>query len=170
MWKPIGGLIQEIKRCEGAGATTAALALCYVCIDTMAFLALPADREKQGKADFMQWVDTYLTQHPDQPYQYDGVDVYGARCAVLHAFGSEVDFHQQYPDAKNFGYHDGGLHAYDPAVDDKLVLIGTASFINDVVHAVSAFLSACKEDADLRVRVESRLPRVLETFPVQATD
>lgn len=167
MWQGVSGLVAEIKRCEAAGATTAALALAFVCIDTMAFLSLPADRDKQGRSDFIDWADTYLQGHADQPYQYRGTDVYGARCALLHAFGSEVGYHQQNPDVKKFGYHDGGKHAFDPSVDERLVLIGTVSFLNDVVHAVGAFCEACKLDEDLRGRVESRLPQVLATFPIK---
>jgi hypothetical protein len=167
MWKGVSGLVSEIKRCEATGATTAAVAMAFVCIDTLAFLSLPAGMEKQGRTDFIAWVDTYLKGHESQPYQYRGLDVYGARCALLHAFGSEADYHQKYPDAKRFGYHDGGKHAYDPAVDDHLVIIGTASFLNDVIHAVGAFCEACKADGELRARVESRLPRVLATFPVR---
>jgi hypothetical protein len=87
------------------------------------------------------------------------------RCAVLHAFGTEVDFHKQNPDAKKFGYPDGGKHAYDPAIDKHLVIIGTASFLNDIVTAVGDFVEDWKNDLDLRARVASRLPRVLETFP-----
>jgi hypothetical protein len=167
-WKPVTGLIAEIKKCEGVGATTAAVAMAYVCIDTMAFLALPAGKDKQGRTEFIEWCDKYLQACEDQPYQYRGIDVYGARCGLLHAFGSEVDYHDKVPEAKKFGYHDGGEHAYDPTRDERLVIIGTASFINDVVHAVGAFMEACKADADLRVRVEGRLPQVLATFAVQA--
>jgi hypothetical protein len=167
MWKGISTLISETKRCESAGATTAAIAMAFICIDTMAFLSLPADRNTQGREDFIAWVDRYLKGHQDQPYQYRGLDVYGARCALLHAFSSEADFHQRYPDAKRFGYHDGGMHAYDPAQDEHLVIIGTASFLNDVVHAVCDFIETCKDDANLRGRVEARLPKVLQTFPYQ---
>lgn len=166
MWKGVSGLVAEIKRCEAAGATTAAVAMAFVCIDTMAFLALPPERDKQGRVDFIVWVETYLKGHEEQPYQYRGIDVYGARCALLHAFGSEADYHQQYPDAKKFGYHDGGKHAFDPAQDEHLVIIGMVSFLNDVVHAVRDFCEACMADQDLRTRVENRLPKVLTTFPV----
>jgi hypothetical protein len=165
MWNGVSGLIAEIKRCESAGATTAAVAMAFVCIDTMAFLALPQGQNKQGRTDFIAWVDAYVKGHKDQLYLYRGIDVYGARCALLHAFGSEADYHKQFSDAKKFGYHDGGKHAYDPAQDEHLVIIGTASFLNDIVHAVGAFCEACKADQDLRVRVESRLPKVLATFP-----
>jgi len=168
MWGAIKGLIDEIKTCEKAGATTSAVAMAFVCMDTMAYLSLPAGRETQGKADFIAWVDAHLKGHEDQLCQYRGLDVYGARCAMLHAFGSESDFHEKNENAKKFGYHDGGKHPYDPAVDERLVIIGTASFLNDVVHAVSAFLEGCKTDADLRGRVEERLPKVLATFPIRA--
>lgn len=166
MWDALKGVIAEIKLCEAAGATTAAVAMVYIAIDTMAFLALPANRDKQGRADFIAWVDKYLKGHEDQPYQYRGIDVYGARCAVLHAFGSEVEYHLQYPDAKKYGYTDGGMHVYDPAINEHLVCIGTKSLFNDVVIAIDEFLNACKDDADLRTRVEGRLPSLLATFPV----
>lgn len=168
MWGAINSLIQEIKTCETAGAITSAVAMAFVCMDTMAYLSLPVGRETQGKADFIAWVDEYLKGHGDQPYQYRGLDVYGARCAMLHAFGSDSDFHEKNEDVKKFGYHNGGQHLYDPVVDERLVIIGTASFLNDVVHAVSVFLKGCKENADLRARVENRLPKVLTTFPVSA--
>jgi hypothetical protein len=48
------------------------------------------------------------------------------------------------------------------------VLIGIASFVNDIVGAIEAFLVACQSDADLRARVELRLVKVLQTFPIQA--
>jgi hypothetical protein len=168
MWDGIKALVAEIKTCEQVGATASAVAMAYICIDTMAFLSLPVDRVTQGRADFIEWVDAYLKGEPEQPYQYRGIDVYGARCAVLHAFGSDVDFHEKNVDTKKFGYHDGGKHAYDSTVDDRLVIIGTASFINDVLHAVTAFMDACQADPGLRKRVETRLPKVLATFPISA--
>jgi len=164
MWGSITALIAEIKSCEKAGATVSAVAMAYVCIDTMAFLSLPTGKEYQGRADFIAWVDTYMKGHEEQPYQYRGLDVYGARCAVLHAFGVDANFHKQNPDTKKYGYHDGGKHAYDPAVNEHLVIIGTASFLNDVVFAVDTFIKECSDNNDLRQRVEARLPKVLATF------
>lgn len=73
MWDGVKALIAEIKRCEEAGATVSAVAMAYVCIDTMAFLSLPVGREIQGRADFISWVDTYMKGHKAQPYQYRGL-------------------------------------------------------------------------------------------------
>lgn len=87
MWDAIKGLVAEIQTCEKAGATTSAVAMAFVCMDAMTSLSLPADRETQGRADFVAWVDKHLKGHADQPYQYRGIDVYGARCVLLHASG-----------------------------------------------------------------------------------
>ena len=58
-------------------------------------------------------------------------------------------------------------HGIDTTGATNLVLIGTASFVNDVVHAVQSFMKAGTEDKDLRTRVEARLPTVLQTFPIK---
>jgi len=165
MWDGVLALVAEMKKCEEASATAAAVAMAYICIDTMAFLSLPVGRERQGRADFISWVDTYIKGHDEQPYQYRGLDVYGARCAVLHSFSAEANFHEENPGTKKYAYHDGGKHVYNPAVNEHLVIIGTASFINDVVLGVNAFMDACKEDVELRKRVEARLPKILATLP-----
>lgn len=166
LWHSLTGLIADIQTCEKVGAIMPSVAMTYICIDTMAFLSLPAERQTQGRVDFIAWVDKYLKAHKDQPYQYRGIDVYGARCAVLHAFGSESNYHEQYPDAKRFGYNDGGKHIYEPEKNSSLVLIGTKSLTNDVIHAVGDFVKDCVNDADLRGRVGARLPKVLSTFPI----
>jgi hypothetical protein len=166
MWGGLQGLVEEIKRCEAAGATTAAVCMAYVCIDTMSFLAMaPLEKTEQTRDDFIAWADTYVKAHEDQPYQYRGIDLYAARCAVLHAFSSEAKLHRQNPDVRLFGYHDGGKHMIDDKEGAKLVLIGTASFLNDVVIGLGDFVKACKADKELRERVEARLPNVLQTFP-----
>ena len=69
-WAGITALVKELRRCEAAGASLAALVMAYVCIDAMAYLAMSPDRSEQTKQDFIAWVDGYLKAHPDQPYQY----------------------------------------------------------------------------------------------------
>jgi hypothetical protein len=164
MWDGLVQMGKELKRTHSAGCISAALTFAYVCIDTMSYLSLPSEKSHQDRSDFMSWVDTYLKGEPSQPYQYRGLDVYAARCAVLHAFSSEAELHRKDPGVRLFGYHDGDRHESHP----HLVLIGIVSFVNDIVGAIEAFLVACQNDADLRARVEPRLVKVLQTFPIQA--
>src|SRR5690349_19134894 len=117
MWDAIAKLIKEIKTCEAAGGHMGAVSLCYICIDTMSYLGMAANKNAQTRDDFIGWVNAYLKGHPDQPYQYRGLDVYAARCAVLHAFGAEAALHKQNQDIKLFTYHDGGRHMYDANIN-----------------------------------------------------
>ena len=133
----------------------------------MTYLAMPASKSQQTRQDFIGWVDTYLKADTSQPYQYRGLDVYAAPCAVLHAFSSEADLHHRGSEVRLFGYHNGGKHIVRLAKAPRLVMIGTASFLNDVVLAVEAFLKDCEEDVPLRARAASRLPKVLQTFPIR---
>lgn len=161
----IVGLIREIKMCQAHGLLSSAIAMSFVLIDTLSFLSMEQSKTKQDNKDFISWVDTYLKADPKQSYQYDGKDVYGARCAMLHSYGSEADYHAKNPGVMVYGYHDADLHFYDPHVDPLLVLISTTSFINDVVIAAGRFVEDCKNDQNLRSRVEARISKVLRNFP-----
>lgn len=163
----LANLIQEIKKCEEAGAITAALAMSFICIDAAVYLSLPEDREKQVKSDFIDWVDNYLKADPQQTYTYRGIDVYGARCAVLHSFSSESDFHLVNPEAKIYGYHNGGRHAESRDIHDRLVLVGIPSFVDDVVRAVSQFLTDSLSNPDMKSRIEVRNQKMLAHLPFQ---
>ena len=164
------GLIQEIDTCEKAGATTAAVILTYIGIDVMAYLSMPTSQSSQTRTDFINWVNKYLKADPQQVYQYDGKDVYGARCAMIHTYGVEADYHEKNPDVKEFGYHDGGRHAYNPEVHKRLVMIGIASLVGDFMKAVMRFIDDLKTDSDMRARVATRLPKLVRVFPLLAND
>ena len=165
LWGSILGLVSEMKRCDEGGLTTASLAMAFICIDSLANLSRPAGKQRVTRDDFKNWVERHLKGHSEQLYQYRGKDVYAARCAFLHTYGSEADLHEKDPDTLKYGYHDGGKHNFNPEVAPGLVLISTRSFINDVGHAVESFLEQCKTDASLRERVQSRLVHVLRTQP-----
>jgi hypothetical protein len=168
LFKGVMNLLHEIARCQNADASVAAVAMVYVCIDTMAFLAMPAGQSTQGKRDFVSWVDTYLKGDQSQPYQYCGIDVYTARCSLLHAFSAETEAHRKDPAIRLFGYVDNGPHAFNQAESPRLVIISVAVLIQDLTKAVERFVSAWKDDLDLRARVAKRLPALYATFPLNA--
>lgn len=160
------GLVQEIAKCQDAGAATATAIMVYLGIDVMAFLSMPAGQARQTRDDFIAWVNEYLKAAPESTYQYDGRDVYGARCAMVHTYSIEADYHQQNPDVKRFGYHDGGQHAYNPHVNPGLAIIGINSLVHDFTGAVGRFMHAIIADQALRERVATRIPRIVQTFPL----
>jgi hypothetical protein len=163
--KGLINLLSEITRCQAADATAAAVAMIYICIDTMAFLAMPASQTTQGKNDFVSWVDTYLKTEPLQPYQYQGIDVYAARCGLLHAFSAEAEAHRKDSSVNICGYADNGPHLFNAAESTSLVIISVGLLMVDLGKAVDCFFSVCQTDLDLRARVEKRLPALYAAFP-----
>lgn len=160
------GLLDKIRKCQDAGATASAAIMVYIGIDAMAFLSMPAGQAAQRGQDFIAWVNQYMRAAPESTYQYDGRDVWGARCAMVHTYSIEANYHQQNPGVKRFGYHDGGQHAYDPQIDASLVIIGINSLVHDFGGAVQRFVQAMIVDVPLRERVAARIPQIVQSLPL----
>jgi hypothetical protein len=137
--------------------------------DTLAYFGMPISKNKNTKQGFIDWVNKYLKAEQSQPYQYCGIDVYGARCALLHAFSSEADFHQQNPGTMVFGYSDGGRHCFDPSKDPSFAIIGIPSLVNDFITGVQHFLNDLKgrvgNPAEKSV-LEDRLNKIIGSIPL----
>lgn len=154
-YTPLIQLVHEISTAQDAGATVAALAMVYIGIDTMALLASPLGQKNQTRFDFIAWVNQYLKSDPASEYQYEGADVYAARCAVLHSYGSVAAMHEGSNPPRKFGYVDSGPHKKDGLA--RFVLISVASLIHDFGKAMEAFVSDLRTDPDLKHRVDSRI-------------
>lgn len=154
-YTPLIQLLSEISKAWDAGATVAALAMVYVGIDTMSLLSRPLGKQNQTRADFIAWVDKYLKADPASEYQYEGIDVYAARCAVLHSYGSTASSHSQTNPPRTFGYTDNGPHKKDDT--QRFVLISIAVLIHDFSKAVLRFLTEANNDPELKRRVDSRV-------------
>ncbi len=164
-------MIEELKKCEKAGATTACLMQIYIYIDTLAYFGMPATKNKNTRVDFIEWVDTYLQAHEQQSYQYRGKDVYGARCALLHTFSSAAEYHSQNQDTIKYIYHNGGRHIYNPQIDPTLAFIGVASLVKDFVSAFTNFLQDIEPriaDENEKAILQARLNKILNKVPFPA--
>lgn len=164
--KTIVQFVQQLKALDESDFPAAAVVMTFLGIDMMAYLSLPIDKSKQTRKDFMAWVDQYMECHPEQPYKYRGKDLYAARCALLHAFSAETEMHATDDDIFVISYHDGGKHAYDPAIDKRFVVLGTKSLINDYIAGVEKFLQKAIADDDLRLRISSKINGVIQTIPL----
>jgi hypothetical protein len=152
-------LSAEITREWNGDASWAALAMVYVGIDTMALLACPLGQPEQFKKDFILWVDKYLRADVASDYQYEGVDVYAARCALLHSYGSLAKDHRGAQPPRQFNYIVDGPHRKDETA--RLVIISVADFIDDYCRATESFMAAVFRDPELKQRVDSRVHKLL---------
>jgi hypothetical protein len=131
----------------------------YVGIDTMALLACPLGQTEQAKKDFIAWVDKYLRADSASDYQYEGADVYAARCALLHSYGSIAKDHRGAKPPRQFGYIDDGPHRKDETA--RLVVVSVAALIDDYYQASESFVTAFFKDPELKQRVDSRMHNLL---------
>jgi len=73
-----------IEECFQRGALLPGLTLLYTAIDNMAWLALPHSQEEVTREDFIRWVEAYMLLGAE--VTYSAVDLYAARCAILHTY------------------------------------------------------------------------------------
>jgi len=148
----------DIHVCLKNNAPTGAVILTYCAMDAMAFLSMPLGKQKVRGPDFKNWVEKYMKTDPEQPYQYDKEDLYGARCGIVHTYGAESDLSRA-NQCRKIVYKPNCLeHSYDPAKHPDLVVVGLNLFIRDFYDAVDKFLADIEQDENLKNRVEPRLP------------
>jgi hypothetical protein len=81
-----GGIKKGIQVAIDNECLDSAVILILSGIDSMAYLNMPANQEDVTKNDFVTWADHYI-KFPCKE-QLTGLDLYGARCAMLHSFGA----------------------------------------------------------------------------------
>ena len=107
----LDALCSDIKKAKDNAALGGSVILTYSAIDAMAFMSMSASQKEVHRHDFVAWVDRYMKTDASQPYQYRGIDLYGARCVIVHRYGVE----SRLSDAglcNIFAYHDGGDHIF----------------------------------------------------------
>lgn len=152
----VDSICKDIKQSKDRGIWGGAVILTLSAIDAMAYLGLPSGKKEVHRNDYIEWVDRYMKTDPKQSYQYKGIDLYGARCGIVHRYGVESRLSDN-DKCKIFSYHNGSEHYYKPQIDKKLVLISIPRFTNDFFKAVQEFLRAARHDNDLKARIDSRI-------------
>jgi len=150
----------DINVCMKNNAPTGAVLLTYCAMDAMAFLSMPAGKQKADRSDFKNWVARYMKTDKEQPYHYDKEDLYGARCGIVHTYSAESDLSKS-NNCRMIVYKPNCLkHFYDPEKNPDLIVLGINLFIRDFYDAVTRYLDDIENDENLRKLVEDRLPKL----------
>lgn len=80
-------MIKAADICFEAELRTPALILIYCTIDILAWLTRPTFQPDVQKDDFVSWVEKYIL--PNTSLTCDAIDLYAARCALVHSYISE---------------------------------------------------------------------------------
>ena len=125
----------------------------------MAWLALEKGREQVKAPDFERWVDAHLKTDEPTEYQYTGLDVYQARCAISHTYSAQYD-RKNKRNPKTFSYCDGGLHRFNPDIHPNLVSISVPLLVDDFMGSIKNFFAAAFKDQELKERIDSRITKM----------
>jgi hypothetical protein len=125
--KRLFALGDEAERCREAKAYDAALVMEFIQLDTWAYLLRPKRFQDHTRKSFIWFVERYLRSDPDQTYRYNGLDVYAARCAMLHTFGSLTDIHAKDKSVVAWRYHSGTQNTFVPGLHRMAYVSSTDS-------------------------------------------
>lgn len=164
------GIIKDINDAWERKSYRATLILVYSGIDAMAYLTMSADKGKATRADFVDWVDKYLRfrdANKQSTLALPGLELYAARCALVHTYSSEADLHKEGKVKRQIGYGDEFLPeiAENDEVEN-LVMVSIRGLVDAFSYGVVATLQDIKGDQIKRVLFGERLCKMVHELPV----
>lgn len=135
-------------------------------IDTMAYLNMPQGQEDVTRQDFTQWADKYI-QFPCKE-QLTGLDLYGARCAMLHHYGTASKLSR---DGKcrevGYMYKSKPDVRFNPQVSTEMVLVCVEGLAEAFFKGVDRFLIDVFADKSKAPVAEERFTRLCHKLPAK---
>jgi hypothetical protein len=158
------GIKQDIDVALDNGSLHAALILLYVGIDTMAALSMPQAQLSVKRSDFVTWAERYIKFPCTE--QLSGLDLYGARCSVLHTYTVDSDLSRDGA-CRRVGYMDKAIPevAYNPAIDKSIVMVSVRALRDAFFSGVDSFLVDSFADQKKAPLLEERLKKLLHELP-----
>ena len=132
-------------------------------IDTMAYLAMPASQDDVTRTDFVRWADHYI-KFPCKE-QLTGLDLYGARCAMLHNYGITSNLSRK-GKCRQVGYMNKSVPEvrFNPKVSKDLVLVAVPALADAFFSGVDRFLIDLFADTNKAPLAERRLENLVQTI------
>ena len=130
----------------------------------MAFLGMPSHQQDVTRDNFVRWAEGYIKFRCDD--QLTGLDLYGARCAMLHSYGVVSRLSRE-GQCRMVGYMDNSVPEvrYNPKVAKDFVLVSVTALAEAFYRGIDQFLVdlfANKERAEV---AEKRLAWFIQKHP-----
>jgi hypothetical protein len=159
-----GGIKRGIQVTIDSGCFDSAVILILSGMDSMAYLNMPAGQEDVIKSDFVAWADRYITFPCHE--QLTGLDLYGARCAMLHSFGAISKLSRE-GKCRLLSYMDKSIPEvrYDPSVSKELVLVSVPAMAEAFYQGLDKFLVDLFANPEKAKIAEERLRNFMQKIP-----
>ncbi|MFL5440701.1 MAG: hypothetical protein ACJ79W_16200 [Myxococcales bacterium] len=136
-------------------------------MDTMAYLGMPAGKQDVSRIDFVDWVERYIRF--DGPHQPFGLDLYGARCGVLHAYRTASRLSREGKCRQViYKYQSGGepVH-YRPEVDPSVAIVSIEALAQALFAGIDRFLVDLFKDNTRGALADQRFHGMFHTVPAK---
>jgi hypothetical protein len=165
----VDGMLKDIHEAWKRKSYRATLILIYSAIDAMAHLTMPGGKDKVSRSDFVDWADKRLLFRDAtgaRTLQLPGLELYAARCALVHTYGSESDLHKDGKVKRQIGYGDEFIPevAADPNIEN-LVLVSIRGLVDALSEGVAATLQELAHDEPRRKLFAVRLEKMVQELP-----
>lgn len=162
----VQGVVLDAKSALDNGRYRAAAVLAYCGIDTLASLVRDAKSPRVQRSDFIRWVEKYMDFR--SKHGPTGVELYGARCGLLHASMAESETSRKDEKVRLIGYADKNS---EPVMHDEkvktLIILSTTHLVGILAEGVLKCWKDIKGDKDLLRLVHQRLQKLYAQFNVK---
>jgi len=133
-------------------------------IDAMAYLAMPATQNDVIRDDFVTWVEQFI-KFPCKE-QVTGLDLYGARCAMLHNYGTASELSRK-GKCRQVGYMDKSVPEvrFNRNISKDLVLVSVPALGDAFFSGMDKFLVDLFTDKKKASIAERRLRTLIQAIP-----
>lgn len=159
-----GGIKKGIQVAIENKCFDAAVILILSGIDSMAFLGMPSHQQDVKREDFVKWAEGYITFPCDD--QLTGLDLYGARCAMLHSYGVVSKLSRE-GQCRMVGYMDNSDPEvrYNPEVSKDFVLVSVTALAEAFYSGIDQFLVDLFSNKERAGVAEKRLAWFIQKYP-----
>jgi hypothetical protein len=158
------GIKQGIEMLLEQQCYRSAVILIYAGIDAMSFLSLPEGQQDVTRAAFIRWAEQYL--HFPCQEQLTGLDLYGARCGMLHNY-SVMSRLSREGKCREIGYVDQSDPEviYNPQAAPDQVFVSIAGLAEAFFKGVDRFIIDVFGDPIRAPLARKRLGELVHSVP-----
>ena len=166
--KSIRQLFKSIDFCLEKKFYIPGLTLVYSGIDAMAWMYRSEQRDDVTRKDFFDWVEKFM--QPENTLNCKAIDLYAARCSILHSFTYESKLTRE-GKSKQIFYTWGGadLNKLQKIMDLKhpntTVILSIETLYGSFQKGIYSFIEEMKSDSNLLKLVSIRTAKYFGSIP-----
>ena len=166
----LNGILKDVHDAWERKSLRATLNLIYSGIDALAYLTMPSDHEKVTRSDFIEWCDKYIRfrdADESRTLSLPGLELYAARCAMVHTYGSEAGLHKEGKLKRQIGYGDEFLPEVLAKPDvDNLVIVSIRGLVDAFGEGIYETLKNIADDEPSQKLFAERLMGMVQELPI----